>query len=119
MPPEQPNNNVWVSREEYERLRAAANITVVQTAGLSPDKVKNQQIVIGIILGGGLILAMSVGLVQLAVPIIAILLLFSIASVVGYTRAKASHIAQRSPMRLVLLITGIVLAVPIIAGLGI
>lgn len=93
MPPEQ-QGNVWVSKEEYERLRQAqqehVQLLANQTyAADEPAKVKPIQITVGIILAVGLFLSMTVPILNfISVPILGVLLIFAAMSINDFRRSK-------------------------------
>jgi len=92
-------NNVWVSREEYDRLRQQAGHSVADpTASYAhgqdddPPKVRRTQIAIGVILAIGLFLSMTNSLFKfVAIPVLLILLIFAAMSLNDFRKAKQLH----------------------------
>ena len=102
MPSEQQEDNVWISREEYERLRQAQQAAVqsaqpqqpvmygqgYQVAD-EPAKVKPTQIGIGVVLAVGLFLSLTTPLFGfISAPILVILLIFAVMSLNDFRQAK-------------------------------
>jgi len=138
-PENQPQDNVWISREEYERLRVAAsqpqpqlqqpNQTVNATqpqavvqAFENPDKVSHQQVITGLVLGLMVILSLSFSIFRFfAIPAILIFLVFAILNIIDFVRAGkglngAATTSKRRHTYKILLIVGVsLLVVPVVS----
>lgn len=102
MPPEQQQDNVWISREEYERLRQAQQATVQAPqpqqpvvygqgyqAADEPPKVKPVQIALGAVLAVGLFLSLTAPFFKfISAPILIVMLIFAVMSLNDFRRAK-------------------------------
>jgi hypothetical protein len=101
MQPNQQQDNVWISREEYERLRQqtqqpalrAISQPVVYGAGYQvadePAKVKPIQAIIGATLAIGLFLSLTVPFFSIiSVPILGIMLIFGVMSYNDFRKGR-------------------------------
>jgi asparagine N-glycosylation enzyme membrane subunit Stt3 len=132
--PPQTNDKVWISREEYDRLREADKTPALPhypTHGMQSNPydvppstaplsvMQRQLLIVSTVLGVVFVLSLSVSVLHwLVAPIVVIFLIFAVVSLVQYNRAKA-HIARgeavkqpRSTARLLFLIAGGVLLLP-------
>lgn len=140
MPPRNPNENndqskVWISREEYERLRQMENrppdtppVISTPAASYQPhslsDKMAKQQKIVALILAVLLIIVLSVGKLQALVVFIALVfVVFGIMSIVDYQRQRKREDNHDVPLppgkephifRRLAVIAGILLLIPII-----
>jgi hypothetical protein len=97
MPPEQQQDSVWISREEYERLRQAQQTVPAQPVIYGqtdypvdePAKVKPIQVAVGTVLAIGLFLSLTVPFFKfISAPILLALLIFAAMSFNDFRRAK-------------------------------
>lgn len=137
MPPQ--DNSVWISREEYERLKQAEQTAANQIAptpyvsspayddpAQSPalQTMRRQQTVVSAVLGIAFVIALTVpGLGWLAGIVVTIFIIFALTSLFQYQRTKRrvtkGDIPQpRSAVKLVLIVLGCILLLPVLAYAG-
>lgn len=147
MPPSTPENNdpskIWISREEYERLRAAENaqqqstytnplytmppvVSVGYPDHSASDKLAKQQKIVALFLAVLLIISLSVSApVWLAGGTMAVFLIYSLVGINDYSRLRRREttvvsvkdmVADSAPstIKKLLVIIGILLLLPVI-----
>lgn len=137
MPPTE-QNNVWISREEYDRLQAAAQPAVYvapqpvvtgnfESAATPAIATKSNRIptFIGVALGGSLLLAMSTNQTFIGSALIIVFLIWAIYDAIRHPRTKSLAVqanSQSSPnvgksvVKTLAIIAGLLILAPILAS---
>ena len=129
-------NNVWISREEYNRLQAAAQPAAyavpqpvvsgyfdASVSSTAATKTSRLQILVAVLLGGGLLLALSTNQTSIASILLAVFLVWAVYDGIRHPRKKGATVQSgsqpnssvgRTVAKTLLIVTGLVLLVPVL-----